>query len=247
MSKGESKEYRTRLKEITSVLHKYGITRGITPQKLRMILEDLGPTYIKIGQIMSLHSDILPKRYCDELMCLRSEVTPMEFPEVKEVIEQAYGCPWNEIFAFISDTPLGSASIAQVHRAELLSGEQVVIKVQRTGIYEIMARDIGLLRKAVKLMPPISLKGMADFDQVLDELWNVTREEMNFLTEASNMEEFARRNADVVYVRTPKLYQEYTTMHVLVMEYIEGPAIDDKEKLLGRRIRSGRDRDQADR
>ena len=232
MSKGESKEYRTRLKEITSVLHKYGITRGITPQKLRMILEDLGPTYIKIGQIMSLHSDILPKRYCDELMCLRSEVTPMEFPEVKEVIEQAYGCSWNEIFAFISDTPLGSASIAQVHRAELLSGEQVVIKVQRTGIYEIMARDIGLLRKAVKLMPPISLKGMADFDQVLDELWNVTREEMNFLTEASNMEEFARRNADVVYVRTPKLYQEYTTMHVLVMEYIEGPAIDDKEKLL---------------
>mgnify|MGYP000484348246 FL=1 len=232
MSKGESKEYRTRLKEITSVLHKYGITRGITPQKLRMILEDLGPTYIKIGQIMSLHSDILPKRYCDELMCLRSEVTPMEFSEVKEVIERAYGCPWNEIFAFISDTPLGSASIAQVHRAELLSGEQVVIKVQRTGIYEIMARDIGLLRKAVKLMPPISLKGMADFDQVLDELWNVTREEMNFLTEASNMEEFARRNADVVYVRTPKLYQEYTTMHVLVMEYIEGPAIDDKEKLL---------------
>ena len=232
MSKGESKEYRTRLKEITSVLHKYGITRGITPQKLRMILEDLGPTYIKIGQIMSLHSDILPKRYCDELMCLRSEVTPMEFPEVKEVIEQAYGCPWNEIFAFISDTPLGSASIAQVHRAELLSGEQVVIKVQRTGIYEIMARDIGLLRKAVKLMPPISLKGMAEFDQELDELWNVTREEMNFLTEASNMEEFARRNADVVYVRTPKLYQEYTTMHVLVMEYIEGPVIDDKEKLL---------------
>ena len=94
MSKGESKEYRTRLKEITSVLHKYGITRGITPQKLRMILEDLGPTYIKIGQIMSLHSDILPKRYCDELMCLRSEVTPLEFPEVKEVIEQAYG--WDQ-------------------------------------------------------------------------------------------------------------------------------------------------------
>lgn len=231
MSKEESREYRTRLKEITSVLHKYGITRGVTPQKLRMILEDLGPTYIKIGQIMSLHSDILPKRYCDELMRLRSEVTPMEFDEVKEVIEQAYGCPWNEIFASISDTPLGSASIAQVHRAELTGGEQVVIKVQRKGIYEIMARDIGLLRKAVKLMPPISLKGLADFDQVLDELWNVTREEMNFLTEASNMEEFARRNADILYVRTPKLYQEYTTMHVLVMEYIEGPAIDDKEKL----------------
>ena len=231
MSKEESKEYRARLKEITAVLHKYGITRGVTPQKLRMILEDLGPTYIKIGQIMSLHSDILPKRYCDELMRLRSEVTPMKFDEVKEVIEQAYGCPWDEIFSFIAETPLGSASIAQVHRATLVNGEEVVIKVQRKGIYEIMARDIGLLRKAVKLMPPISLKGMADFDQVLDELWSVTREEMNFLTEASNMEEFSRKNEDVVYVRTPKLYQEYTTLHVLVMEYIEGPAIDDKESL----------------
>ena len=85
MSKGESKEYRTRLKEITSVLHKYGITRGITPQKLRMILEDLGPTYIKIGQIMSLHSDILPKRYCDELMCLRSEVTPISLAIISKM------------------------------------------------------------------------------------------------------------------------------------------------------------------
>ena len=136
MSKGESKEYRTRLKEITSVLHKYGITRGITPQKLRMILEDLGPTYIKIGQIMSLHSDILPKRYCDELMCLRSEVTPMEFPEVKEVIEQAYGCPWNEIFAFISDTPLGSAlhrsteqNCSAVNRLLSRFSEQVFMKL----------------------------------------------------------------------------------------------------------------------
>ena len=134
MSKGESKEYRTRLKEITSVLHKYGITRGITPQKLRMILEDLGPTYIKIGQIMSLHSDILPKRYCDELMCLRSEVTPMEFSEVKEVIERAYGCPWNEIFAFISDTRflwIEFPSRDQIlHSYCIISSSKTVIKVQ---------------------------------------------------------------------------------------------------------------------
>ena len=80
-------------------------------------------------------------------------------------------------------------------------------------------------------MPPVSLKNMADFDLVLDELWTVTRDEMNFLTEASNMEEFARRNKDVHFVGTPKLYQQYTTVHVLVMEYIDGCAVDDKERL----------------
>ena len=96
----------------------------------------------------------------------------------------------------------------------------------------MMARDIEFIRKAIKLMPPISLKGMADFDLVLDELWSVTRDEMNFLTEASNIEEFARRNKDVNFVQTPVLYQQYTTVHVLVMEYIDGCGIDEKDKLL---------------
>ncbi len=157
MSKPESKAYGGRLKEITAVLHKHGITRGVTPEKLRLILEDLGPTFIKIGQIMSMHSDILPKRYCDELMRLRSEVTPMPFEEVAEVLESSYGCMWQEIFESIEPVPLGAASIAQVHKAVLKDGDPVVIKVQRKGIYETMARDIALLHKAVKLLPPVSL------------------------------------------------------------------------------------------
>lgn len=232
MSKSESMSYGTRLKEITAVLHKYGITRGVTPEKLRLILEDLGPTFIKIGQIMSMHSDILPKRYCDELMRLRSEVSPMPFEEVVEVIESAYGCPWDGIFKSIEEQPLGAASIAQVHKALLKDGSSVVIKVQRKGIYETMARDIALLHKAVKLLPPVSLKGIVDLDMVLDELWNVAREEMNFLTEAANMEEFAKKNSYIAYVSVPALYQEYTTMHVLVMEYVDGCGIDAKETLL---------------
>ena len=81
----------TRLREIISVIHKHQIARGVTPEKLRLILEDLGPTYIKLGQIMSMRSDIFPKKICDEFMRLRSEVTPMPFPEVREVIEHAYG------------------------------------------------------------------------------------------------------------------------------------------------------------
>ena len=231
MSRIEPIEYNSRLREITAVLRRHNITRGVTPKKLRAILEDLGPTFIKLGQIMSMHSDILPKRYCDELMRLRTEVTPMPFEEVISVIEESYGRSWKRVFASIEETPQGSASIAQVHRAVLRSGEEVVVKVQRRGIYEKMARDIALLHKAVKLMPPVSIKGMADLDLVLDELWSVTRDEMNFLTEAANMEEFARRNKDVNFVGTPALYQQYTTVNVLVMEYIDGCGIDDKEAL----------------
>ena len=230
--KKENNGYGERLREITAVLKKHAITRGVSPEKLRLILEDLGPTYIKLGQIMSLRSDILPKRYCDELMKLCSDVPPMPFSQVIEVLEESMGCPWQEEFQNIEQKPLGAASIAQVHRATLKTGEEVVIKVQRKGIYETMARDIGLMHKAVRLMPPVSIKGMVDLNMVLSELWTVTQEEMNFLTEASNMAEFAKKNKDVAFVKVPILYREYISPHVLVMEYIDGFAINDKADLL---------------
>ena len=228
----ESNKYGSRLREMTAVLRKHGITGGLTPEKLRLILEDLGPTYIKLGQIMSLHSDILPKSYCEELMRLHSEVTPMPFEQVAEVIRKSYGYEWNEVFQSIDVHPLGSASIAQVHRAVLKTGEDVVVKVQRQGIYKVMSRDISLLHKAAKLVPPGTIKDMVDINMVLDELWTVTQQEMNFLLEAASMEEFTQRNQDVAFVATPRLYREYTTNHVLVMEYIDGFAINDKENLL---------------
>ena len=223
----------SRLKEMRDVLSRHKITRGVTPAKLRMILEDLGPTYIKIGQIMSLHSDILPKAYCDELMHLNSEVTPMPFDAVLRVMRASYGEDPKGIFSCIDETPLGSASIAQVHRARLIDGTDVIVKVEREGIYDIMRRDIALLHRAVRLLPPVpSLKNLVDLDMVLDEMWNVAQEEMDFLKEASNMEEFARANKDVAYIRVPRLYREYTTPHVLVMEYIDGIPVNDRERLL---------------
>ena len=225
-------DYRARLKEMTEVFRKNSITRGITPKKLRQIIEDLGPTYIKLGQIMSSRSDILPQKYCDELMRLRSEVPPMSFSQVQEVIDRSFGYSWKQVFLDIEEKPLGSASIAQVHRATLKTGENVVVKVQREGIYETMSRDIGLLRRAVKLLPPVAFKDLVDLDLVLTELWRVTQEEMNFLMEAANMEEFAAKNRDVVFVEVPRLYREYTTTQVLVMEYVDGLAIDDKADLL---------------
>ena len=227
-----SVENGSRLIEITRILTRHEVVRGMTPEKLRLILEDLGPTYIKLGQIMSTRSDILPQAYCDELMKLRSEVPPMPFEEVIEVIETSYKQPWGEVFQSIEKDCLGSASIAQVHRAKLVTGEDVVIKVQRKGIYDVMKRDIGLMHKAVRLMPTRRLSGVVDLDMILDELWVVTQEEMNFMKEADSMEEFARFNREVEYFATPVLYRGYTTGRVLVMEYIDGIEIDDKERLL---------------
>ena len=226
---------RARMREIRQVLFRNHITRGVTPQKLRAILEELGPTYVKLGQIMSLHSDILPRAYCDELLKLNSEVSPMPFSEVEEVINRSYREDWHTIFASIEEEPLGSASIAQVHRAVLLSGEDVVVKVQRKGIYDTMARDIGILNRLVKLMPSIGgIKNVIDLEMVLDEMWTVAQEEMDFLKEAANLEEFARNNADVAYVRVPLLYHAYTTSRVLVMEYVGGCDINDHAHLLAR-------------
>ena len=153
----------------------------MTPEKLRIILEELGPTYIKLGQIMSLHSDILPKAYCDELIKLNSDVAPMPFSEVEQVINRSYREDWHQVFESIDPKPLGSASIAQVHRAKLLTGEDVVVKVQRRGIYDTMARDIGLLHRIVRLMPSVGgIKNVVDLGMILDEMWMVAQEEMDF-------------------------------------------------------------------
>ena len=230
--KNQKEENSERFREIRNVLRKNQIVRGVSPEKLRVILEELGPTYIKLGQIMSLHSDILPKAYCDELLKLHSDVTPMPFEDVEGVINQSYGQNWKELFQTIEKTPLGSASIAQVHRARLKNDEEVIIKVERKGIYDTMARDIGLMHRIVKLMPSVGdFKNLVDLDMVLDELWSVAQEEMDFLREAANMDEFARNNDSIQYVAAPKVYHEYTTAHVLVMEYIDGYAIDDMESL----------------
>lgn len=223
---------RARLREIRAVLGRHQITRGVTPEKLREILEELGPTYVKLGQIMSLHSDVLPQRYCDELMKLTSEVTPMPFAQVEEVINRSYREDWHQIFASIDEETLGSASIAQVHKARLLDGQDVIVKVERKGIYDTMARDIGLLKRAVGILPPVGgLKNVVDLEMVLDELWATAQEEMDFLKEAANMEEFTRNNQGINYIRCPKLYHEYTTSRVLVMEYIGGCPVDDKKTL----------------
>lgn len=123
MRKEEKPE--SRLSEMLAVLKRNDIAHGITPQKLRTILEELGPTFIKLGQILSMRPDLIPKTYCDELTQLRSQVTPMDYGEVRSLIRQEYSVRHiHEIFLFFDREPLGSASIAQVHHAVLKNGKR---------------------------------------------------------------------------------------------------------------------------
>ena len=135
-----------RAKEILEIVHKDQVLHGMDPQKAVRFLEDLGPTYVKIGQLASNRADILPKDYCEAFAELRSNVDPLDFATVIACIEEDFGHPWNTVFASIEEKPLGSASIAQVHKATLLDGSVVAVKVRRSGIKEEMAEDLTLLR-----------------------------------------------------------------------------------------------------
>ena len=191
---------KTRFKEIVSILKESDLIGKKSSENLCLTISKLGPTFIKIGQIMSSRYDILPKEYCDELAKLRSNVKPMNFDEVEHILEEELGNT-EEIFKEISKTSIGSASMAQVHRAKLITGEDVVIKVQRRNIYETMTMDVRLLKKAISLLHLNSIVKVTDLNAVIDEIYNVAKEEMNFELEARHLEEFRENNIDIAWLK----------------------------------------------
>ena len=221
-----------RLGQILRILKNHKVTRGMDPVKFREILEDLGPTYVKIGQIMATRQDIFSRRYCRELEKLRSDVKPMSFDTVRAVLTEAYGPDLNQVFERIDEIPLGSASIAQVHKAWLKDGTMVVIKVQRPGIYQEMEEDIRLLRKAsgiLKLSDVFS--SVVDVNVVLDEFWASAQQEMDFTNEARNAIRFRNEYQDCAWLDAPRVHEDLTSRKVMVMEYISGCEIDDDARL----------------
>lgn len=221
-----------RLKEIVAVLRDRELLQGVTPVKVRQVLEDLGPTFVKLGQIISMRPDFLPNEYQAELTRLQSEVKPMDFSVVKEIVQREYNQSWDGIFASIDEHAMGSASIAQVHRASLLNGDRVVIKVQRPGIYEVMAKDIALLKKAISLLNLVrDSEGVVNLESIVDEMWEIAKQEMDFLLEADHIEEFAHLNKDDENILCPKVNRQLTTQRILVMECMEGIPLDDGEGL----------------
>lgn len=221
-----------RLSGIVRVINKYHLVKEATPERLRQALEELGPTFIKIGQIMSSRPDLVPKEYCAELKKLRSNVKPMEFSLVTEILDREYNDETWNIFASIEEVPIGSASIAQTHRATLKNGDEVVIKIEREHVYETMTQDIKLLKSVVRLLHLDKLfSSVLDIDSFLDEMYQTALEEMDFLMEARHMKEFANNQKDVRYIKPIRVYDEYCTRNALVMEYIGGYNINQLDSL----------------
>ena len=211
-----------RMREIVGILARHRVEKGVTPEGLRAILEELGPTFVKLGQILSMRTDILPKEYCAELEKLRVEVAPMPLAEVEGVICAATGKRVEELCEHFEAAPVGSASIAQAHRARLKDGSDVVFKVQRPGIRATMAEDIALLRGAGRAVKLTGLDRTVDFNMLVDEMEAATREEMDFCHEADNLRRFAAQAEKVRGIACPKVFDALSSETVLCMEYVDG-------------------------
>lgn len=221
-----------RLNEIIKLMRKHHVHEGLSPDQLRSFLVDLGPSFIKIGQMLSLRSEILPQAYCDALSDLQMDCDPMPFEDTLAALEDVYSSRFHDIFRKIDPKPLGSASLAQVHKAELTNGDVVAVKVQRPGVRAVMAQDIDVMRSVAKHISRFMKDTqMLDLRDVVEELWATFLEETDFIKEANNLREFAELNKNVVFISCPKPYMEYCTESVLVMEYIEGISIRDTKKL----------------
>ena len=223
--------------EIIAIFARHNFyANGLTPQELRTTLEDLGPTYVKMGQIMSSRVDLLPPVYCKELEKLRENVKPLDPAVAKAVIEQETGKRIDEIYTEFQDEPLGSASIAQVHYGVLKDGTRVVTKVQRPLIADMMRKDFVLLGRLVDLVNIVeedSDEQVIDFKSVIEQLEQVTKAELDFRIEAENTRLFKKECIDdEERISCPTVIDDLTTERVFTMTYIDGCSIDDTEKLL---------------
>ena len=224
---------RVRIGQIFSLLRKYEVWHNLTPVRLRRLLEELGPMFVKMGQILANRSEILPQPYCDELRHLRTEVDPVPYSVIVDCLEAEYGQKLGEIFDAVDPNPLGSASLAQVHRARLVTGEDVAVKIQRPGAQQIMAQDIDIMRSIVRHASRfIKTDQFVDLRAVVEELWRSFREETNFLMEARNLTDFRAFHERVRGISCPRSYPEFCTEHIVVMDYIDGISIADPPALV---------------
>ena len=208
------------------------IERFSRAERVRMALEELGPTYIKLGQVLSTRPDLIPVDFINELSKLQDDVSPCPLSDVCGVIASELGHPPDDVFESFEETPLASASIGQVYRARLKDGEAVAVKVQRPGIRKIIEVDLEIMLHLATLMER-HLEELAIHRpvRIVEEFAKVIEREIDYTIEATNMERVAREFLDDPTIYVPKVFRETTTARVLTMEYVEGIKVSQIDAL----------------
>jgi ubiquinone biosynthesis protein len=212
-----------------------------TPERLRMALEELGPAFIKLGQVLSMRPFMVPPEFVRELSRLQDDVSPIGYRQVRDVVREELGRDPEELFAEFHQKPLASASLAQVHRAATLEGDEIIVKVQRPGVQQMIMQDMSILKDlAGLLVKHLPESRRYDPRGIVEELERTTRREVDFTNEARNMEIFSRNFADDETLHVPRVYWELSSTRVLTVERIDGVKISQLDRFqendLDRRI-----------
>lgn len=250
----------SRVREIASVFIKYGFSDLInrlrlqkfiprkaketreyltlsTPERLKNTFEELGPTFIKLGQLLSTRADLIPEAFIESFEKLQDKVSPIPFLEIKRVLEKEFQKSLPEIFESIEETPLAAASIAQVHRAVLKTGEEVVLKIQRPDIEKIIENDVSILRGIAYLLDKyVPETRLVNPKGVVEEFFKTTLLELDFRVEINNIRRISINLSGLSEVAIPKVYEGCSTQRVLCLEYLEGVKFNDKQALLDKGI-----------
>ncbi|OEH83463.1 hypothetical protein BCR26_09645 [Enterococcus rivorum] len=195
------------------------------PEKVREAFEELGPTFIKIGQMLSVRSDILTPRFIGELKKLQDNVKTDTFATVKQTIEEETHLKLTDIFETFEELPFASASMGQAHKATLKNGKEVAVKVQHPGIKEEINLDLSLFAKVLPLIKHIPESNVVDPKEIFLEIKTSLQNELNSLKEAENGVAFYKKNNGWEIIQTPIIYRDYCTEKVLVMEFMQGESI----------------------
>ncbi|MBS3097368.1 AarF/ABC1/UbiB kinase family protein [Candidatus Woesearchaeota archaeon] len=209
--------------------------------RLRIILEKLGPTFIKLGQLLSVRPDLIPKEYIKELEKLQDKVKAAPFNEIEKEIEKELKKPIKNLFSSFNEKPIASASISQVYEAKLKSGDKVAVKIQRPNVKNIMKTDIEIMIYIAKLieknMPEIRKYNPT---KIVEEFADWTERELDFRIEARNAKKFYKNFQGSRTIHIPRVYDEYTTPNILVTEFIEGIELHDIEKIKKNKLDFGK-------
>jgi ubiquinone biosynthesis protein len=198
------------------------------PERLRLTFEELGPTFVKLGQLLSTRSDLLPEEFIAEFTKLQDNVQPLSFETVKLTVERELKRPLSEAYSFFDPTPLAAASIGQVHEARLNSGEKVVVKIQRPEIGKIIDTDVSLLAFLAGLLEKYIPESRVIGPKVIvDEFFKTLSFELDFLVEANNMRKIAENMREFPEIVVPKVFKEYSTQHILTLEKVDGIRAND--------------------